>query len=43
MPSEEYSYLSSTIIKDVASHGGALQGISASRSGAADSKNESGA
>ena len=24
MPSEEYSYLSSTIIKDVASHGGAL-------------------
>ncbi|CBK42275.1 Phosphopantetheine adenylyltransferase [Nitrospira defluvii] len=25
MPSEEYSYLSSTIIKDVASHGGSLQ------------------
>jgi pantetheine-phosphate adenylyltransferase len=24
MPSEEYSYLSSTIIKDVATHGGAL-------------------
>jgi pantetheine-phosphate adenylyltransferase len=24
MPSEEYSYLSSTIIKDVAQHGGAL-------------------
>jgi pantetheine-phosphate adenylyltransferase len=24
MPSEEYSYLSSTIIKDVASHGGVL-------------------
>ena len=25
MPSEEYSYLSSTIIKDVASHGGSLK------------------
>jgi pantetheine-phosphate adenylyltransferase len=25
MPSEEYSYLSSTIIKDVAAHGGALK------------------
>jgi pantetheine-phosphate adenylyltransferase len=25
MPSEEYSYLSSTIIKDVASHGGSLE------------------
>ncbi|MCS6898097.1 MAG: pantetheine-phosphate adenylyltransferase, partial [Nitrospira sp.] len=24
MPSEEYSYLSSTIIKDVAKHGGSL-------------------
>jgi pantetheine-phosphate adenylyltransferase len=24
MPSEEYSYLSSTIIKDVANHGGSL-------------------
>jgi pantetheine-phosphate adenylyltransferase len=24
MPSEEYSYLSSTIIKDVAAHGGSL-------------------
>jgi pantetheine-phosphate adenylyltransferase len=24
MPSEEYSYLSSTIIKDVATHGGTL-------------------
>ena len=43
MPSEEYSYLSSTIIKDVAAHGGSLKEIFTPRRGTSSRRTDPGA